>query len=105
MLQVQQAELQPLTALFGDREQAIRNGIKIDGKRYEVTHSFHASMMLLLRPIYIMHVMPEDYRDMHELLATKCHHERQRCFTGPDQHSDGFAVRNVTQAHVLIGLE
>ena len=50
MLQVQQAELQPLTALFGDREQAIRNGMKIDGKRYEVTHFPYASMMVLLRP-------------------------------------------------------
>ena len=87
MLQVQQAELQPLTALFGDREQAIRNGIKIDGKRYEVTHFPHASMLVLLRPINTMHVMPGICTDMHGELATKCHHERQRCFTGPDQHS------------------
>ena len=84
MLQVQQAELQPLTALFGDREQAIRNGMRIDGKRYEVAHSFHASMMVLLRPIDTMHVMPEIYRDMHELLATNCHYKRRRYFTGPD---------------------
>lgn len=35
-LQVQQTELEPLTKLFGDREQAIRNGMSIQGKRYEV---------------------------------------------------------------------
>ena len=58
--------------------------MKIDGKRYEVTRSFHASMMVLLRPINTMHVMPEINRDMHEVLATKRHHEHQRYFTGPD---------------------
>lgn len=36
MLQVQQADLEPLTKVFGDREQAIRNGMSIQGKRFEV---------------------------------------------------------------------
>ena len=37
MLQVQQAELEPLTKVFGEREQAIRSGMSIQGKRYEVS--------------------------------------------------------------------
>ena len=36
MLQVQQAELEPITKVFGDREQAIRSGMCMQGKRYEV---------------------------------------------------------------------
>ena len=36
-LQVQQAELEPLTKVFGDREQAVRNGMSIQGRRYEVS--------------------------------------------------------------------
>lgn len=41
-LQVPQSELSPLTNVFGDRDDAIRSGLTIDGKRYE------ASMQLSL---------------------------------------------------------
>jgi hypothetical protein len=48
--QVLPSELKQLTSCFGDREAAIRAGLILEGKRYEVTHprKEHAYMIRLL---------------------------------------------------------
>ncbi|CAL8463478.1 g3012 [Coccomyxa elongata] len=42
--EVPQSELSPLTKVFGDRDAAIRSGLAIDGKRYEV-HRHHPPLV------------------------------------------------------------
>ena len=55
-MQIQQGELPPLTNLFGDREQAIRNGMVIEGKRFEVLiHMMHRATVRRRKSIHDAH--------------------------------------------------